>query len=190
MLTHSERVAARESDWSRNVRDEFKGMSVEQIKDVLSTRRNNLVIGFDNAIRDFNFSGIIRASNAFCCQGIIYSGFRRYDPRGAVGTKHYENVIHVERSLTEVVVDMRTNGYRIVVAESDEFLNSKNLAYYDWEDKTFLIMGEEAIGVAQDIIDLADDVVYIPQFGSVRSLNVASAAHIFMWEYMKKTGRL
>lgn len=196
MLTHEQRVALRTADPMLNVRDEFRGLTAEEVRSMLATRRTGLMLGFVNTLRDFNFSGIIRACNAFCCSGIYYTGFRRFDPRGAVGTNKYENIYHCT-SIGDPVEDMlaliktlRAEDYRIVVAESDEYVNSVALHNYAWQEKTFLILGEESIGVPQEVISIADDVVYIKQFGSVRSLNVASAGHIFIYDYMAKTGKL
>jgi tRNA G18 (ribose-2'-O)-methylase SpoU len=189
--THQERKALREQDWSANVRDEFKGMSPDEVKATLAPRRNNLMFAFHNAIRDFNFSALIRVSNAFCCEGVMYSGFRRYDPRGAVGTINYEDVKHYEYDVfIHMIGIMRSlEGYEFVVAESDEYEKSEMLPQFQWNPKTILMLGEESVGVPAEYIELADRVVSIPQVGSVRSLNVAASGHILAYDYMVKTGR-
>lgn len=192
MYTHEERKALRESDWSANVRDEFKGMSKDEIRIALGPRRNRLIFAFHNAIRDFNFSALIRASNAFCCEAVIYTGFRRYDPRGAVGMLNYEEIFHYpEQSVfLETINFWRVEfGYEFVIAESDEYEKSEMLPGFQWNPKTILMLGEESIGVPQEYIEMADRIVSIPQLGSVRSLNVASAGHILAYDYMIKTGR-
>lgn len=186
--THEERKALRENDWSANVADEFKDLTSQEIKLELDKRRNGLVIGFENCLRDFNFSALIRAVNAFSCSSVVYTGFRKYDPRGAVGTVHYENVYWFEEDFSLIISNMRHLGYRIVAAElTDEAVPLKS---YHWQEDTFLILGEESIGIDQKILDLVDDVVYIEMTGSVRSLNVASAGHIMIYDYLGKTGRL
>lgn len=186
--THEERKALREVDWSLNVRDEFKGKSNEYIKGSLATRRNNFILMFENALRDFNFSALIRASNAFACESIIYSGFRKYDPRGAVGTGHYENIYHVD-DLEYQINLYKELGYIFAVAESDIYEKSQMLPTYQWPDKVIVMFGEEGTGVRDEFIELADVVISIPQIGSVRSMNVASSAHIMIYDYMIKTGR-
>lgn len=190
-LTHDDRKALREQDWSLNVRDEFRGMTKDQIKEALAPRRNGLMFAFHNAIRDFNFSALIRVCNAFACEGVMYSGFRKFDPRGAVGTLHYENVTHYpnESLFRGVIQSAKMLGYEFVVAESDEYEKSEYLPGFQWNDKTILMLGEESTGVPQDYIDMADRIVSIPQIGSVRSMNVASAGHILAYDYMIKTGR-
>jgi tRNA G18 (ribose-2'-O)-methylase SpoU len=191
-LSHQERVELREGNWSLNVRDEFKGMTREEVRDALVPRRNNLIFAFVNAIRDFNFSAIIRICNAFCCQGVMYSGFRKFDPRGAVGTLHYEDVVHydnIDSFRLGIEYFTQTQGYEFVVAESDEYDKSVSLPEFNWNDKTILMLGEESVGVPDEYIELATRIVSIPQYGSVRSLNVASAGHILAYDYMIKTER-
>lgn len=182
----------RERDWSLNVRDEFKGMTVEEVKDALQLRRSTLQLAFVNALRDFNFAALLRASNAFCCESVVYAGHRRYDPRGAVGVKNYENIYHLEdEDLLQLYINIkRDEGYTFVVAESDIYPNSKALPEYQWNPKTVLMFGEESIGVPEEFISLADDVVYVKQLGSVRSMNVSATAHIFLFDYAVKTGRM
>lgn len=196
MYTHEERKALRETDWSLNVRDQFKGMGVEEIKAALKPHRNNLTFAFENALRDFNFSALIRVCNAFACAGVIYTGFRKYDPRGAVGTKNYEDIEYSDKTGFDMRIDIaKSLGVRFVVAELIEDNNPNadkmvSLPSYDWFEWTILMLGEESVGVSQKYLDMADDIVYVPMYGSVRSMNVASTAHIFAYDYMVKTGRM
>jgi tRNA G18 (ribose-2'-O)-methylase SpoU len=197
--THEQRKALREFDWSSdlNVRDEFKKMSEEEIRAELLPRRNGFHFVFENALRDFNFGGIIRASNGFCCNGITYTGFRRYDPRGTVGTRKYEDITHLPdpKDFTRFIRARQNVGIPFIVAEylteESEFYDKQvSLPYFQWPDECTVMFGEEGTGVSDEYLYHADVIVYVPQFGSVRSLNVASTAHIFMYDYMVKTGRM
>ena len=49
-----------------------------------------------------------------------------------------------------------------------------------------LIFGNEVNGVSQEVVDLADAVIEIPQFGTKHSLNVSVCAGIVLWEFCKK----
>jgi tRNA G18 (ribose-2'-O)-methylase SpoU len=49
-----------------------------------------------------------------------------------------------------------------------------------------LIFGNEVEGVQQQLIDLADSVVEIPQFGTKHSLNVAVSLGIVLWEFTRR----
>lgn len=197
-MTHEDRKAAREYDWSSNlnVRDEFKGMEVNEVIDALEPNRNGFHIVFENALRDFNFGGLIRASNGFCCNGITYSGFRRYDPRGTVGTKNYESILHVpdQQDLINFINARQRTKIPFIVAEfltedSPYFHKQQSLVSFEWPELCTVMFGEEGTGVSEEYLKHADHILYVPMFGSVRSFNVASTAHVFMYDYMVKTGR-
>ncbi len=48
-----------------------------------------------------------------------------------------------------------------------------------------LVFGNEVNGVDQRVVDLADHVVEVPQFGTKHSLNVSVCAGIVLWEFSK-----
>jgi tRNA G18 (ribose-2'-O)-methylase SpoU len=48
------------------------------------------------------------------------------------------------------------------------------------------MFGEEQRGLSPEALALADEVVYIPMTGSVRSLNVGTASGIAMYDYCAK----
>ncbi|PST48726.1 RNA methyltransferase [Bifidobacterium callitrichos] len=51
---------------------------------------------------------------------------------------------------------------------------------YAFPKRCLLLFGAEGPGLTQTALDLADDVVYISQFGSVRSINAGAAAAVTM----------
>ena len=51
---------------------------------------------------------------------------------------------------------------------------------YMFPKRCLLLFGAEGPGLSQKALDLADDVVYISQFGSVRSINAGAAAAVAM----------
>ena len=51
---------------------------------------------------------------------------------------------------------------------------------YAFPKRCLLLFGAEGPGLTQAALDLADDVVYISQFGSVRSINAGAAAAVTM----------
>jgi tRNA G18 (ribose-2'-O)-methylase SpoU len=52
--------------------------------------------------------------------------------------------------------------------------------------KYALVLGNEVHGIADDIIDLSDSCLEIPQAGTKHSLNIAVAAGIVLWEFFSK----
>jgi tRNA G18 (ribose-2'-O)-methylase SpoU len=49
-----------------------------------------------------------------------------------------------------------------------------------------IIMGNEVKGVSQEVIDICDEVMEIPQFGTKHSLNIAVTTGIVIWELWRK----
>lgn len=187
MIPFEEAKAMRETNPfdPRNVRDEFKGKSNEEIQLTLDSSRTPLVLCLNNEIRDMNLSSCIRSANSFNIDHVVMTGRRNYDRRGAVGAQNYIHVIHNE-SLESAIAEYRSDGYRIVALEYNDQVSMTEVSQYNWEQKTFLLTGEEGRSIPDNILTEVDDVVYIPMMGTVRSLNLASAASIAMYDYHSK----
>ena len=50
---------------TRNLIDEYKGLSNEQVFDVLEQTRTGLEIAIENVEHDFNIGSIVRTANSF-----------------------------------------------------------------------------------------------------------------------------
>jgi tRNA G18 (ribose-2'-O)-methylase SpoU len=53
-----------------------------------------------------------------------------------------------------------------------------------------LIFGNEVKGVQQEVVNLCDKTIEIPQFGTKHSFNISVSAGIVLWEIFKKVRRL
>ena len=51
---------------------------------------------------------------------------------------------------------------------------------YHFPERCLMLFGAEGPGLSEKALELADDVVYISQFGSVRSINAGAAAAVSM----------
>lgn len=92
---------------------------------------------------------------------------------------------HVE-STVELVKDLKSKGYKICsIEQTEETTLLQDVAQLP-NEKYALVFGNEVNGVDQDVIDLSDYIIEIPQFGTKHSLNVSVCAGIVMWEFAKK----
>ena len=59
---------------------------------------------------------------------------------------------------------------------------------FRWEagQRCAVVMGNEVKGVRQDVVDLCDGCLEIPQYGTKHSLNVSVTTGIVIWELFKK----
>ena len=84
--------------------------------------------------------------------------------------------IEMRRSLAPVLKRLVGEGYRIVGLE--QTTNSQNLHEYGFQRKSVLVVGNERLGIPQDILDLLDDVIEIPVWGMPHSYNAATATNM------------
>lgn len=166
----------------RNIKEEFKEMSQEEIISTLSESSCPLKVFLNNSIMDFNWGTVVRNANGFNLSEIRFCGRKRYDRRGTVGAHHYSNVTYRD-SLIESIKESREQGYKIVAAEYDERFPMHSVNDYDWDEKSVIVFGEEGVSIPTEVLELVDDIVYIPMFGSVRSFNVGTASGIMMNSY-------
>lgn len=167
----------------RNIIDPFKYWSTEAIRSSLDHNRHAFEVVGENIAHDMNIGTMIRNANAFLAARVWIAGRRSWDRRGSVGCHHYEHMEYVPDS-RDVIEDAKKRGMKIVAV--DDIPTAQPVHEYEWDPQSVMIFGAESIGVSQWSLDAADDVVYIPQMGSVRSLNVGVASGILMWSYAQQ----
>jgi len=85
--------------------------------------------------------------------------------------------------LPPVLKALRDEGYRLVGLE--QTTHSQNLHEYHeypFARKTGLVVGNERLGLTDDLLKLLDDVVEIPVYGLPSSYNVATATALALYE--------
>lgn len=173
-----------------NVTDYYQNFSdVLSIKSDLDARRTPMVSVCMNLTNDFNKATVVRNSNGFLGSAVIMAGRKKYDKRGTVGTHHYEHVEHAE-DVAPVIARYREDGYTIFAVDNNDDYTPVSLWETTFPEKSVFIYGEEMLGLSDDVIALCDHMVYIPMFGSVRSLNVGTASGIVMNEYSRQNAHL
>lgn len=149
-----------------------------------------VVIVLDNIRSQHNIGSVFRTSDAFLMQAIYLCGITATPPHreihktalGATDTvswKYFET--------TRMAVEtLKSEGYKIIAIEQAE--ESINLEDYtiDNNEKTALIFGNEVDGVSEEIMQLADACIEIPQYGTKHSLNISVSAGIVIWEISRK----
>lgn len=177
---HGSKIMDATTENRRNVIDYYHYFSTEAIKADLDTKRHNFSVLVSNVFYDFNIGAVIRNANAFLAEKVIIYGKAKYDKRGTVGTHNYTNFKVVKEIET---LDELGDIYLIGV---DNLPNAKPIETFEWpyDKHVVLAFGQEQVGLPQEIIDRCKDIVYIKQYGSVRSLNVGCASAIAMYAYM------
>jgi len=85
-----------------------------------------------------------------------------------------------------VVAALRAGGWRVVSLElTTASVDVRRFAVAPG-DKLCLVLGAEATGVAQALLDASDATVHVPMRGHNSSMNVASAAAIALFELSRQ----
>ena len=180
------------NDINLNVKDEYKHLTLEELKDISNMDRLNFSILFLNVEKNLNISNLIRSAHLLGAKKVIIVGSTRYDRRGTVGMHNYIDVERIEcSSEKDSMINLLTtikkeNNYQMLFLEqndtsidisSDEF---KKLVIHE---NNCIVIGNESVGIDKDILDsVADNIIEIDQFGVGRSLNAAVAGSIVMFK--------
>ena len=167
---------------TRNLIDEYKGMTNEQIFDALSKNRTDLEIAIENVEHDFNIGSIVRTANSFNVKKVHIIGKKKYNRRGAMCTDKYLEIIH-HPSLDDF---LNTQKNRELIAIENNTPRAEPLHTKKFIKNTTLIFGSENNGITEELLEKATDVRFIESFGSTRSVNVGAAAAIAMYEWTRQ----
>ena len=167
---------------TRNLTDEYKGMSNEQVFAALATKRTPLEIAIENVEHDFNIGSIVRTANSFNVSKVHIIGKKKYNRRGAMCTDKYLEIVH-HSTLEDF---LKTQKGRELVAIENNTERAQPLHQKRFAKNTTLIFGSENNGITPELLALAHGVCYIESFGSTHSVNVGAAAAIAMYEYVRQ----
>lgn len=167
---------------TRNLIDEYKGLSNEQVFDALASKRTSLEIAIENVEHDFNIGSIIRTANSFNVKIVHIVGKKKYNRRGAMCTDKYLKIVH-HATLEDF---LKTQKNRELVAIENNTPRARALHSKKFIQDTTLIFGSENNGITPELLEKAYDVRYIESFGSTRSVNVGAAAAIAMYEWARQ----
>jgi tRNA G18 (ribose-2'-O)-methylase SpoU len=170
------------NELNRKSLDEFKGSS-----------KMPLVVVLDNIRSLNNIGSVFRTSDALLVEKIILCGISGTPPdkeihRTALGAE--ESVVweYFEKT-ADAVVTLKADGYRVISLE--QTVNSIDLMEYQPQRgiKYALVFGNELRGVEQEVVNLSDECIEIPQFGTKHSFNIAVSAGIVLWDFVSKISR-
>ena len=159
------------------------------IEEFRSAEKTPITIVLDNVRSALNVGSVFRTSDAFLIENIILCGITAQPPNkdirkaalGATDSVKWEYI----KNTTDAVKQLIKDGYHVVGIEQAD--KSTQLNEFELPKKALaIIMGNEVNGVSQEVIDICNEVIEIPQFGTKHSLNVSVSAGILIWKIWEK----
>jgi tRNA G18 (ribose-2'-O)-methylase SpoU len=168
---------------TRNVVDEYRGMSVRDIGDDMRARSFDFHVAIENFQHDLNIGSVVRSANAFNVRAVHIIGKKHWNKRGAMATDKYLDVFYY--SDVSAFADWMSQQQLSIVGV-DNIPSSRLLSSTKLPRRCVLVMGQEGPGLSEEMASICDHIVAIEQFGSTRSINVGAAAAIVMYAWISE----
>ena len=166
---------------------EMNRLTVEEFR---KTSKFPLSVVMDNVRSMHNVGAVFRTSDAFLLESIYLCGITAVPPhpelhKTALGAEDTVNWIYFKETF-DAVKELKAKGYTVLAIEQCEGSTILDKLEVNPHEKYAVVLGNEVKGVQQDVVDMCDGCIEIPQFGTKHSLNVSVAAGIVLWEFVKK----
>lgn len=166
---------------------ELNRLNIEEFK---QSEKIPLIVILDNIRSLNNIGSVFRTSDAFLIEKIYLCGITAQPPhkeihKTALGATDAVDWAYAENT-EELVQQLKSEHVQILSVEQAE--NSSSLqSFYPVDDvKYAVIFGNEVKGVSQEVVNISDHCIEIPQFGTKHSLNIAVSCGIVLWDIFSK----
>ncbi len=166
---------------------ELNRKSVEQFRD---TEKIPLIIVLDNIRSLNNIGSVFRTSDAFLVESIYLCGITSKPPHAeihktALGAEFSVDWAYFDET-TDAVIKLKKNGYTVFAIEQVTNSISLEKLQLDKKNKYAVIFGNEVKGVQQEVVDICEGSIEIPQYGTKHSLNVSVTTGIIVWNFFNQ----
>ena len=153
-------------------------------------KKTPIILVLDNVRSALNVGSSFRTSDAFALEAIYLCGITAQPPhreilKTAIGAtesvdwKYFENT-------TDAVQELKKQHYGVYAIEqaagSTMLQNFEVNAY----NKYALIFGNEVEGVQDEVMELVDGAIEVPQFGTKHSLNISVCVGVVVWDLFRR----
>lgn len=149
-----------------------------------------LIVVLDDVRSLHNVGSVFRSADAFRVEAVYLCGITATPPhpeihKTALGGE--DSVAwHYFPTATEAVESLHNDGFFVYSIEQVEGSTKLQNLQLDTDKRYAVVLGNEVKGVHQEVVDMSDGCLEIPQFGTKHSLNVSVTAGMVIWEVAKK----
>ena len=137
-----------------------------------------------------NVGSVFRSGDAFRVEAVYLCGITATPPHPEI----HKTALGGEDSVawryfptaTEAIESLHNDGFFVYSIEQVEGSTKLQNLQLDTDKHYAIVLGNEVKGVHQEVVDMSDGCLEIPQFGTKHSLNVSVTAGMVIWEVAKK----
>lgn len=149
-----------------------------------------LIIVLDDVRSLHNVGSVFRSGDAFRVEAVYLCGITATPPHPEI----HKTALGGEDSVawryfptaTEAIESLHNDGFFVYSIEQVEGSTKLQNLQLDTDKHYAIVLGNEVKGVHQEVVDMSDGCLEIPQFGTKHSLNVSVTAGMVIWEVAKK----
>lgn len=149
-----------------------------------------LIVVLDDVRSLHNVGSVFRSGDAFRVKAVYLCGITATPPHPEI----HKTALGGEDSVawryfptaTEAIESLHNDGFFVYSIEQVEGSTKLQNLQLDTDRRYAIVLGNEVKGVHQEVVDMSDGCLEIPQFGTKHSLNVSVTAGMVIWEVAKK----
>ena len=146
----------------------------------------DIILALDDLQDPGNLGTILRTTDSIGLTQILVSKgttdvYNSKVIRSSMGSIFRVKIIECD-DLANTLKQVKSNDFQILVTS----LNAKKSIYDINLKRKAIIIGNEANGVSQKILDLSDEKAIIPMLGRTESLNASVATAVILYEYVRQ----
>ena len=150
--------------------------------------KNPLVVVLDDVRSMHNVGSVLRTADAFRLEAVWMCGITGTPPhpeihKTALGAEDSVDWCYFD-SAQEAVKKLKEEGVEVLAVEQAEGSTMLQDFKPNASRRYAIILGNEVKGVHQEVIDLCDGCLEIPQWGTKHSMNVSVAAGIVIYHFV------
>jgi len=165
----------------------IKFLNMQELGEKLNISKNPFVLILDQISDVRNFGAIIRTAEISGVNGIIIQNSSSAPinsdtiktSAGAIFNIPICKVNHIK----DAIYHLKSMDISIISATEKA---DKNVYDVDLKKPVAIIMGSEQRGINKSVINISDEVVRLPMYGKIESLNVSVACGIFLYEVVRQ----
>ncbi|WP_106811209.1 RNA methyltransferase [Prevotella merdae] len=166
---------------------EMQRLSIDEFHEA---KKLPLTVVLDDVRSLYNVGSVFRSSDAFRVEAVYLCGITATPPHPEI----HKTALGGEDSVawryfntaTEAVQSLHDDGVTVYSIEQVEGSTKLQNLQLDTDKRYAVVLGNEVKGVHQEVVDMSDGCLEIPQFGTKHSLNVSVTAGMVIWEVAKQ----